>query len=57
LTCPGDTKYNGADFPLNVTLVWPSLVDHGTVSACCSEAAKPDPKIETIDPGATGWPT
>src|SRR5579883_1139616 len=55
LICRGPTKNRGAGRPLKVTEVPPSEVDSGTVLAVASPEAKFVPKIETIEPGATGW--
>src|SRR5579885_3110344 len=55
LICSGPTKNSGAGRPLKVTEVPPSEVESGTVLAVASPEAKLVPKIETIDPGATGW--
>src|SRR4051812_2462185 len=42
--------------PLNVTETFESDVDNGTESACASAPARLSPKMETIEPGATGTP-
>src|ERR1700723_3425438 len=60
LTIPaaGTTALSGAGTPLKETVTPPSEVENGTVSALACVAPRPDPKIATSDPGATGvpWP-
>ena len=49
-------KNNGAGMPFMVTETLAKFVDKGTESACASVAAKSPPKMEAIEPGATGTP-
>src|SRR3954465_12353029 len=55
-TCPEDTKYNPAGMLLILTETLLSVVDRGTVSFCVSPDARPDPKMDTREPGATACP-
>src|SRR5712692_1546024 len=54
LICPGETKKSGAGVPFTVTAAPANCVGKGTSDAKIVSAARFTPKIEMIDPGATG---